>query len=148
MKMEPDYIIQMDADFSHQPAYIPLFLQEIKHYDVVNGSRFLNHRKPSNVSRLSVLANYYVKWMTGLKVSDTLGGFKCFRRNVIEKICLGRLIAHGFIFQAEFLYLAQNKGFSIHEIPILFAPRKSGLSKKSRGVIIEAFFKTILLGVR
>ena len=147
LKMNPDYLIQMDADFSHQPAYIPLLLQEIKDCDIVSGSRFLSGRRPSNVSRLSVLANYYVKWLTRLKVSDTLGGFKCFRRNVIEKIGLGRFISHGFIFQAEFLYRAQKKGFSIHEIPILFTPRKSGLSKKSKNVIMEAFFKTILLRI-
>lgn len=147
LKMNPDYIIQIDADFSHQPAYIPTFLQEIKKCDIVSGSRFLNVSRPGNVSRLSVLANYYVKRLTGIKVSDTLGGFKCFRRKVIEQIGLDRFISRGFIFQAEFLYQAQKKGFSMHEIPILFAPRKSGLSKKSKGVIMEAFFKTLLFGI-
>lgn len=146
LKRDFEYILQMDADFSHRPEYIPLFLSAIVDCDVVLGSRFLNaERKPINVSRFSLWANRYVQIMTGLKISDCLGGFKCFRRSVIENIELDKFISRGFIFQAEFLYRALRKGFSIQEIPIIFEPRNSGFSKKSGKIIAEAFFKTPLL---
>lgn len=142
LKLKPDYVIQMDADFSHNPKYIPLFLKEISKYDIVLGSRFLNNQKrPINVSVLSLWANRYVKWLLGLKITDSLGGFKCFRLKVLEKIELDKFISQGFIFQAEFMYHALKKGFSIKEIPIIFYPRKSGQSKKSIRIILEALIK-------
>ena len=148
LKMNPDYILQMDADFSHHPKYIPLFLKEIAKCDIVLGSRFLNSKgMPVNVSLFSILANRYVKWVLGLKITDCLGGFKCFRRRVIEEIGLDKFISKGFIFQTEFLHRALKKGFLIHEIPIIFYARSCGLSKKSKGIILEAFFKTLLLKI-
>lgn len=145
LKMNPDYILQMDADFSHHPKYIPLFLKEITNCDIVLGSRFLNiNGPPVNVSTFSLLANRYVQLMTGMKIKDCLGGFKCFRRGILEAIELDKFISKGFIFQAEFLYRALKKGFSVHEIPITFYPRRSGLSKKSKRIIQEAFFKILL----
>ena len=147
LNMNPDYIIQMDADLSHNPKYIPLLLKEIANCDLVSGSRFLNsnRRRPINVSILSLWANRYVKWLLGLRITDTLGGFKCFRRKVIEEIELDKFISKGFIFQAEFLYRVLRKSFSVREIPIVFYSRKSGLSKKSKNIVLEAFFKTLLL---
>jgi len=146
LKMNPDYILQMDADFSHHPKYIPVFLKEIANCDIVLGSRFLNGkgRRPPNVSAFSLWANCYVKLILGLKVTDSLGGFKCFRRRVIEEMGLDKFISQGFIFQAEFLYRALKKGFSIREIPIIFYFRKSGISKKTKEIILEAVFKTLL----
>jgi dolichol-phosphate mannosyltransferase len=144
LNLNPDYIIQMDADFSHSPKYIPLFLSEISNYDIVLGSRFLNTRHPQNVSSFSLWANRYIRWITGMKITDCLGGFKCFRQKVIEKVDLNKFISSGFIFQAEFLYRALKEGFSIHEIPIIFYLRPFGLSKKSKTIIIEALFKTPL----
>lgn len=145
LKMNPDYILQMDADFSHHPKYIPLFLKEITNCDIVVGSRFLNRgERALNVTNFSLWANRYVKWALGLKITDSLGGFKCFRREVIEGIGLDKFISKGFIFQAEFLYRALAQGFLIHEIPIIFYPRKSGLSKKSKSIIFEALLKTFL----
>jgi len=145
LKMNPDYILQMDADFSHHPKYIPLFLKEITNCDIVLGSRFLNSKgMPVNVSLFSILANRYVKWVLGLKITDCLGGFKCFQRKVIEGIGLDKFISKGFIFQTEFLYRALKKRFSVHEIPIIFYPRQSGFSKKSKRIILEAFSKTLL----
>ena len=137
----------MDADLSHNPKYIPLLLKEIANCDLVSGSRFLNsnRRRPINVSILSLWANRYVKWLLGLRITDTLGGFKCFRRKVIEEIELDKFISKGFIFQAEFLYRVLRKSFSVREIPIVFYSRKSGLSKKSKNIVLEAFFKTLLL---
>jgi len=145
LKMNPDYILQMDADFSHHPKYIPLFLKGITHCDIVVGSRFLNNEEqPFNVTTLSLWANRYVKWVLGLKITDCLGGFKCFRRKVIEGLDLDKFISKGFIFQVEFIFRALKKCFLIHEIPIIFYVRKSGFSKKSKSIILEAFLKTLL----
>lgn len=148
LKLGFQHILQMDADFSHHPKYIPLFLATIACCDVVVGSRYLHiHTRPKNVSRFSLWANRYTQAITGLKISDCLGGFKCFRKKVIEDIKLDAFISRGFIFQAEFLYRAQKKGFLVQEIPIIFEPRNAGNSKKSREIIIEAFFKTPLLRI-
>ncbi len=145
LKMNPDYILQMDADFSHNPKYIPLFLKEIANCDIILGSRFLNSKnRPINVSTFSLWANHYVKMILGLKITDGLGGFKCFHRRVIEEINLDRFISNGFIFQAEFVYRATKKGFIIKEVPIIFFPRRAGGSKKSQKIIWEAFLKTLL----
>ena len=144
LKMNPDYIIQMDADFSHHPKYIPIFLQAIKTSDIVIGSRFLNVKRPLNVSIFSICANYYVRRILNIKVSDALGGFKCISRNALQEIELDKFISRGFIFQAEFLYRALQKGFSLGEIPIIFSTRRFGTSKKSKKIILEALFKTVL----
>jgi len=145
LKMNPDYILQMDADFSHHPKYIPVFLKEIANYDIVLGSRFLNRKnRPRGISNFSLWANRYVKWILGLKITDCLGGFKCFRRIVVEEVELDKFISKGFIFQVEFIYKAYKKGFTIKEIPIIFYWRKSGQSKKTKKIILEALFKTIL----
>jgi len=145
LKMNPDYILQMDADFSHHPKYIPLFLKENANCDIVLGSRFLNVKgHPLSISALSLWANRYVKLILGLKVTDSLGGFKCFRRRVIEDIDLDKFMSRGFIFQAELSYRAFKNNCLFREIPIMFYSRKSGFSKKSKRIILEAFFKTLL----
>lgn len=149
LKMNPDYIIQMDADFSHDPQYLPQFLKEIKDYDLVLGSRFINARsKPPHVSIVSLLANKYTRRVLNLKISDCLGGFKCFRREVLEKIDLDSFISNGFVFQAEFIYKAHKKGFSVKEVPINFYRRRTGRTKKTIKIILEAFFKILLLRLR
>jgi dolichol-phosphate mannosyltransferase len=145
LKYNPDYIIQMDADFSHKPEYIPLLLKDIAYYDIVSGSRYLFDKRPKNTTFLSFLASQYVKLVLGSEISDLLGGFKCFRRRVIEDIGLDRFISSGFVFQAEFMYRAVKRKFSIKEIPIYFHNRFSGKSKKSAIIIFEAFFKVLLL---
>lgn len=145
LKMSPDYIMQMDADFSHNPKYIPLFLKEITGCDVVIGSRFIDgHKRPANVSFLSLWAKGYATFILGLKITDCLGGFKCFSRKVAEEVELDKFISKGFVFQVEFIYRSLKKGFLIHEIPIVFCQRKSGLTKKSHNIICEAFFKVLL----
>jgi len=122
LRMDPDYIIQMDADFSHQPKYIPLFLKEINSCDLVLGSRFLNIKRPINVTTLSRWGNRYAQFMTGMKISDPLGGFKCFHRKVLEAVELDKFISSGFIFQVEFLYraLKLSKLFLSSPIAILW----------------------------
>jgi len=148
LKINPDYILQMDADYSHNPKYIPLFLKEITHYDIVLGSRFLNREGRSvNVSTFSLWANRYVKWILDLKITDCLGGFKCFRQKVIAEIKLDKFISKGFVFQTEFIYRAFRKGFTIKEIPIIFYSRSSGKSKKSMSIILEAFLKVLLFRI-
>lgn len=146
LKTDAEYILQMDADFSHHPKYIPLFLKEIGNCDLVLGSRFLEgNKRPLNVHTLSIYASRYARWILGLKITDWLGGFKCFRRRVLEEIRLEEFISKGFIFQTEFIYCAFKKGFHIKEIPIIFNQRKSGKTKKSKKIILEAIFKVLML---
>ncbi len=148
LKMGVDYIIQMDADFSHDPKYIRRFLEEINDCDLVIGSRYLVPGKLVNVSALSILANIYARSILGLKTTDCLGGFKCFRREVLEKIALDNFISNGFVFQAEFIYRAHKKGFAVKETPIDFCRRREGKTKKSIKIMLEAFFKIPLLRLR
>lgn len=146
LKLNPDYIMQMDADFSHHPKYIPRFLEAIQNSDLVIGSRFIDKiTSPANVSALSVWANRYAKWVLNLKVNDCLGGFKCFRKSVLEKIGLAKFISREFVFQTEFIYRAYREKFVIKEIPIIFYARNSGTTKKNKRIILEAFLKVILL---
>lgn len=148
LKMNPDYILQMDADFSHSPEIIQLFLQEIPQYDLVLGSRFLDKRKqPPNVSLLSICSGWFAKHILGLQVSDCLGGFKCFRKTLLERVRLEKFISKGFVFQAEFVFRAIQQGARIKEIPIVFYPRKSGKTKKSYKILIEAFFKILIMRI-
>jgi dolichol-phosphate mannosyltransferase len=146
LKMNADYIIQMDADFSHDPRYIPELLEKIQTCDLVIGSRFMDKSKrPANISNLSILANQYSRLVLGLRISDPLGGFKCFKQILLEEIDLDKFISDGFIFQAEFIYRAFKKGSAIKETAIRFNKRKTGKTKKSIKIILEAFFKVIML---
>jgi len=145
LKMGADYIIQMDADCSHDPKYVALFMEEIKTSDLVIGSRFLASRKLPNVSVLSILANLYTRFILNLKITDCLGGFKCFRGKILEKIDLNSFISNGFVFQVEFIYKTRKNGFSIKELPINFYRRRSGKTKKTIKIILEAFLKILLL---
>ncbi|MCC6396054.1 MAG: polyprenol monophosphomannose synthase [Bacteroidetes bacterium] len=138
------YVFEMDADFSHDPAEIPSFLREIQHADLVIGSRYTNGVRVLNwpIKRLllSYFANVYTRFMTGLPVHDATGGFKCFRRKVLESIDLGRIHSNGYAFQIEMSYKAWKKGFHLAEIPIVFHDRRSGQSKMSRNIVYEAIF--------
>ncbi len=137
-----EYIIEMDADFSHDPAMLPLFLEKIKEYDVVIGSRYLNGVSVVNwpIRRLilSYCANVYTRLITGLKISDCTGGFKCFRRNVLESIQMDGIKSDGYSFQIEMNYRCVEKGFRVGEIPIIFIDRHAGGSKMSKKIVREA----------
>lgn len=137
-----EYIIEMDADFSHDPAMLPQFLEKIKEYDVVVGSRYLNGVSVVNwpIRRLilSYCANVYTRMITGLKISDCTGGFKCFRRNVLESIQLDRIKSDGYSFQIEMNYRCVENGFRVGEIPIIFIDRHAGESKMSKKIVREA----------
>jgi len=137
-----DAVFEMDGDFSHNPDSLGDFLREIEHADLVLGSRYLHGVTVVNwpLSRLilSYSANLYSRIITGMPVKDLTGGFKCFRRQVLEAIDLDRVRSDGYAFQIEINFKAWRKGFRIQEIPILFVDRRAGVSKMSRRIVREA----------
>lgn len=138
------YVFEMDADFSHDPAAILEFLEAIKEHDLVIGSRYINGITVMNwpLSRLilSVGANIYTRVITGLPLRDATGGFKCFRREVLEALPLDAIKSDGYSFQIEVNFIVWKKGFRFTEIPIIFTDRVVGSSKMSRRIILEAMF--------
>ncbi len=137
-----DLIFEMDADFSHNPCEIPHFIHAAETADLVIGSRYINGIRIINwpLSRLilSKGAASYVQFITGMPISDPTGGFKCFRREVLETIALDRIQSNGYSFQIEMNHTAWMKGFQIAEIPIVFEDRHSGYSKMSSTIVHEA----------
>jgi len=137
-----DYIFEMDADFSHDPKYLPQFLELIKKNDLVIGSRYLKGVSvvnwPIRRLMLSKFANFYARTITGLPLTDCTSGFKCFKRKVIEKINLDKIHSDGYAFQIEVHYKAWKQGFKIAELPIIFVDRHAGSSKMSKRVMFEA----------
>ncbi len=144
LQHEYDLVIEMDADFSHSPKEIPNFLKKIEEADLVLGSRYVGGVRilnwPIQRLMLSYSANVYTRMITGLPLSDATGGFKCFRRKVLESIDLDRIKSNGYAFQIEMSYKAWKKGFRLAEVPIVFLDRRSGVSKMSRKIIYEAAF--------
>lgn len=147
-----EYVMEMDADFSHDPDDIPRFLEKIRECDVVLGSRYKNGVRvldwPMQRLLLSYSANVYTQIMTGLPLHDATGGFKCFRRQVLESIDLERIKSNGYAFQIEMSYKAWKKGFRLEELPIIFHDRRSGISKMSRKIVYEAVFMLLTLRLR
>lgn len=137
-----DFIMEMDADFSHDPRELPNFHKAIEHADLVLGSRYVQGIRITNwpLSRLllSKTASTYVRLITGMPVTDPTGGFKCFRREVLEAIDLDHVMSSGYSFQVEMTHAAWMKGFRIVEIPIIFEDRRSGYSKMNRDIATEA----------
>jgi dolichol-phosphate mannosyltransferase len=138
-----EYIFEMDADFSHNPDRIPKFLDAIQNADLVLGSRYQHGQInvvnwPMSRLFLSYSANIYARWVTGLQVFDATGGFKCFRRRVLEAIDLDDVRSNGYAFQIEMTVRAWKKGFRIMEIPIVFVDRMEGASKMSKKIVREA----------
>jgi dolichol-phosphate mannosyltransferase len=138
-----DYIFEMDADFSHDPVYLKDFLKAIEGADVVLGSRYLEGRVavvnwPMGRLMLSYCANIYARWITGLRIWDLTGGFKCFRKRVLEAIDLSQVRSNGYAFQIEMSVRAWRKGFKLQEIPIVFVDRTEGQSKMNRSIVREA----------
>ena len=140
-----DLVFEMDADFSHNPERLPEFLEAIRESDVVLGSRYQDgHVNVVNwpMSRLflSYGANIYARFVTGLPIFDTTGGFKCFRRNVLESVDLNSVKSNGYAFQIEMSYRAWKRGFRLLEIPIIFVDRTEGVSKMSKKIVREAIW--------
>lgn len=139
-----DYVFEMDADFSHDPKYLPDFLKTIKDNDIVLGSRYISGVNVINWPMMRLLLSYYAnvysRVITGLPLRDATGGFKCFRRKVLESIDLSEVRSNGYSFQIEMSYRAYKKGFRIKEIPIVFVDRTAGTSKMSKHIVREAIF--------
>jgi dolichol-phosphate mannosyltransferase len=138
-----DYVFEMDADFSHDPAHLKEFLKAIEGADIVLGSRYLDGKVtvvnwPMGRLMLSYSANIYARWITGLRIWDLTGGFKCFRRRVLETIDLSQVRSNGYAFQIEMSVRAWRKGFKFREIPIVFVDRTEGQSKMNRAIVREA----------
>jgi dolichol-phosphate mannosyltransferase len=138
-----EFIFEMDADFSHDPQHIPEFLRSVQNADLVLGSRYREGRVtvvnwPIARLLLSYFANVYARGVTGLPLYDATGGFKCFRRRVLEAIDLNDVKSNGYAFQIEMSFRAWRKGFRIVEIPIVFVDRTEGKSKMSRKIVREA----------
>ena len=137
------FIFEMDADFSHDPGHLPAFLEAIEGADLVLGSRY-RHGKVTVVNwpisrlMLSYSANMYARAVTGLQLWDSTGGFKCFRREVLEAIDLTSVKSNGYAFQIEMSFRAWKRGFRIVEIPIVFTDRSEGESKMSKRIVREA----------
>ncbi len=138
-----EYIFEMDADFSHDPRKLPEFLEAIKNADLVLGSRYQHGQVnvvnwPMSRLFLSYAANIYARAVTGTPVFDATGGYKCFRRKVLESIDLGEIQSNGYAFQIEMTFRAWKKGFRVLEIPIVFVDRTVGQSKMSKQIVREA----------
>ncbi|MGV8142503.1 MAG: polyprenol monophosphomannose synthase [Candidatus Pacearchaeota archaeon] len=140
-----DLIIQMDADFSHNPNYVKKLVSEAKKYDLVLGSRYVSGGGTKNwgiIRRyISKGGNIYASLLLNLPVKDATGGFKCFRRSVLESIDLDSVKSNGYCFQIETTYRSHLKGFKIKEIPIIFEDRRVGKSKMSKKIVFEALIK-------
>jgi len=139
-----DAIIEMDADFSHDPKELPCFLEELKENDLIIGSRYKTGVNvinwPLRRLILSYGANVYTRIITGMPVKDATGGFKCFRAEMLKKINLKKIKSNGYGFQIEMNYRLWKKGARIKEIPIIFIDRRSGKSKMNKKIVYEAIF--------
>lgn len=141
-----DWMFEMDADFSHDPAHLPQFVAGLADFDVVLGSRYLGGRVtvinwPITRLLLSYFANVYARIITGLPVADATGGYKAFHRRVLENIDLARVESEGYAFQIEMSFRAWKRGYRLGEIPIVFVDRTLGESKMSKRIVREAVWK-------
>jgi dolichol-phosphate mannosyltransferase len=144
LELGADLVVQMDADFSHPPATLPSMLAEIETHDVVLGSRYLNGITVVNwpIERILIswFGNWYARRITGLPVTDTTGGFRCMRRDLLERIGFERIRANGYAFQIEMNYRFVKHAARIKEIPFFFLDRTRGTSKLSFRIGLEALW--------
>ncbi len=144
LELGGELIVQMDADFSHPISSLPELFGGTADHDVVLGSRYLDGitvvRWPIERLLLSYFGNFYVRTLTGLPVRDTTGGFKCWRREMLEAINLDQVRSNGYSFQIEMTYRAWCKGARILEVPIIFMDREVGISKMSKRIGLEAMW--------
>jgi len=137
-----DLIMEMDADFSHNPQDVPRLIYAAEKYDLVIGSRYCNGINivnwPIRRLLLSYFASKYVRIITKMPVKDPTGGFKCFNRKVLEAMDLDKILSDGYAFQVEMNFRVWVKGFKIKEVPIIFTERTNGVSKMSRQIAWEA----------
>jgi len=137
-----EHVFEMDADFSHDPNELPRLLKKAEQCDLVIGSRYVSGVNvvnwPMRRLMLSYMANVYTRYITGMPVRDATGGFKCYRRVVLEAIDLDSIHSNGYAFQIEMNFLTWEKGFRVCEIPITFVDRRVGVSKMSKNIVYEA----------
>lgn len=147
VREKPDYIVEMDADFSHNPKYIPVFLKEIADCDVVIGSRFVKEGaivdRPLRRNYLSRCAQFFSRKLLGLKMLDPTSGFRCFKREVLENIDTDSLLSRGPAIVEELNYRIQKKGFIMKEVPIIFQQRRYGYSKLNPFKLLEVIFTLV-----
>jgi dolichol-phosphate mannosyltransferase len=144
LELGADYVIQMDADFSHPPSTIPEMLRDIEDHDIVMGSRYVNGITVVNwpIERIliSYFGNVYARTVTGLGISDATGGFRCIRRELLERIGFERIRSDGYAFQIEMNFRFERCGARIKELPFFFVDRTRGTSKLSLGIAAEALW--------
>jgi dolichol-phosphate mannosyltransferase len=142
-----DAAFEMDADFSHDPRYLPDFLQKIEEADLVIGSRYIPGGSTPNWSLLrrfiSGGGNIFARMVLGLKVRDCTAGYRCYRRTVLENVAFETIRSQGYGFQVEMAYRVERQGFKIVEIPIVFMDRRVGKSKMSHAIFVEGFINVI-----
>ena len=152
LRHNADIVVEMDADLSHDPKYIPLLIDELKNADLILGSRRVEGGKEIGRSFIrkivTYFANLYIRFMLGLKVKDCNSGFRCFNREVLEKINLERLESKGPAIVQEVLFKAHLKDFKIKEIPITFTNRTKGYSKLGIAQLISAYFMVLKLKIQ
>lgn len=146
-----DFVFEMDCDFSHDPDSVKDLLAAAQENDLVIGSRYIDGIRiinwPFRRLLLSYCASIYTRFVTGIPVFDTTGGFKCFTRKALESINLDKIISSGYIFQLELNYKVWDNGLSVKEVPIIFYERRDGQSKMGGGIIFEALFNVLKLRV-
>jgi len=146
---QPQYVIQMDADLSHDPADIPRLLETAVSCDVALGSRYVRGGRIEQWDFfrrcISRFGNLYARTLLRLPYRDLTGGYKCFRLEVLRKLTLETISSTGYNFQIEMTYFAHRKGFRVCEIPIVFTERKTGASKFNLAIVLESFWKVFVL---
>jgi dolichol-phosphate mannosyltransferase len=143
------FVLEMDSDFSHDPAYLPRLLEAGEGADLAIGSRYVPGGGVGDWSAprraISRGGSAYARLILGVGVRDLTGGFKCFRREVLEAIDLGSIRSRGYAFQIEMTYRAIQRGFKVVEVPIVFRDRRAGTSKMDRSIVAEAAWRVPLL---
>jgi dolichol-phosphate mannosyltransferase len=145
-------ICQMDADLSHNPEYLPALIAGAAQHDVVIGSRYLQGISvvnwPLHRIFLSTFANRYIKAVTGLSPADCTSGYRCWRRETLQKLRLDQVVTEGYAFLVEMLFEASRSGAKIGEVPIIFVERRQGQSKVSSKVLVESLIAPWRLALR
>lgn len=151
LERDYEYVFEMDCDFSHDPKQVPDLLEAAQSNDLVIGSRYIDGIRiinwPFRRLLLSYLASIYTRFVTGIPVQDTTGGFKCFTRKALSALNLDNIVSTGYIFQLELNYKIWSLGMNVKEVPIIFYERRDGQSKMDGGIIFEALFSVLRLRV-
>ena len=150
--LDAEYIFEMDADFSHDPHYIPIFLDYARDYDLVTGSRFLKRvsikNRPLWRNIISKTTKWFANFLIGMDLTDVTTGFKCFKRSILEKVDIDEMKSHGYAFQIEGSYFTAKAGGRIKEVPIIFVERTVGKSKMSYMIMVEGAYQIFKLAFR